>query len=109
MSVFLRKNGYLVDCVSNGREAIEILTKSYDLILMDIEMPEMDGLEATIKIREIEKNNKNVKKIPIIALTAYAMKGDRDKCINAGMNEYVSKPIKIDLLLSKIEKYIKEE
>ncbi|HOV14857.1 MAG TPA: response regulator, partial [Spirochaetota bacterium] len=106
LSILLMKKGYRVDCVSNGHEVIsKIETEKYDIILMDIEMPEMDGIETTIKIREIEKN-KNLKNIPIIALTAYAMKGDRDKCINVGMNDYVSKPIRVDLLFSKIEKYL---
>lgn len=106
LSVLLTKKGFFVTCVDNGLEAIEKLKgERFDLILMDIEMPEMDGYEATVKIREIEKNEKQ-KKIPIIALTAYAMKGDREKCASVGMDDYLSKPIKVDLLFSKLEKYL---
>jgi len=106
MSVLLSKKGYIVECVDNGLEVLEKLeTGTYDLILMDVEMPEMDGIETTSKIRENEREN-NIPNIPIIALTAYAMKGDKDKCMKAGMNDYISKPIKVDLLFSKMEKII---
>ena len=88
----------------NGKDAINILQKnpSLDLILMDIMMPEMDGYEAMEKIRRNEK----YKNIPIIALTAKAMKGDRQKCINAGANDYLSKPVDIDKLLSLLRVWL---
>jgi two-component system, sensor histidine kinase and response regulator len=89
----------------NGREAVEaFLDRKPDVIFMDMSMPEMDGLEATHKIRDIEKAEGLVE-TPIIALTANAMKGDRQRCINAGMNDYLSKPIRKDALLETIEKW----
>lgn len=95
----LRNRGYYIDTVSNGLEAVEMCgKKSYDAILMDIQMPVMDGIEATKRIKE---NNKNT---PIIAITAYALKGDRERFLAQGIDEYVSKPVKIDELLSTINK-----
>ncbi|OHD18261.1 MAG: hypothetical protein A2Y34_05875 [Spirochaetes bacterium GWC1_27_15] len=103
MSILLKKKGFGVVAVSNGLEVIENLEKdNFDLILMDVEMPEMDGIETTKIIRAKEKFNN----LPIIALTAYAMKGDKDRCIQAGMNDYVSKPIKIEEFFIKINKLI---
>jgi two-component system sensor histidine kinase/response regulator len=79
--------------VQNGREALAALEQhSFDLILMDIQMPEMDGLEATLLIREREKGTG--RHVPILAMRAHAMKGDRGKCLAAGMDAYVSKPIR---------------
>jgi CheY-like chemotaxis protein len=88
----------------NGKDAIDMLKRnsSIDLILMDIMMPEMDGYEATERIR---KNDK-YKNLPIIALTAKAMKGDRQKCINAGANDYLSKPVDVDKLLSLLRVWL---
>jgi len=82
----------------SGQEAIDILSenKNIDMVLMDIMMPEMDGYETTQKIRREHKNSN----LPIIAVTAKAMKGDREKCIEAGASDYVTKPVKIDQLLS---------
>ena len=81
-----------------GHEAIEILenTSQVGAVLMDIMMPEMDGYETTQKIRREHKNSN----LPIIAVTAKAMKGDREKCIEAGASDYITKPVKIDQLLS---------
>jgi len=102
----LEKHGYKASIANNGKEAISMMQKEkFDIILMDIQMPEMDGHEATYKIREIER--KTGEHIPIIALTAHAMKGDKDKCISSGMDDYVSKPIKVDELISTIKKLIK--
>ncbi|BCZ44352.1 diguanylate cyclase [Clostridium gelidum] len=95
----LKERGYLVDTAVNGLQAVDMCLKnSYDVILMDIQMPVMDGIEAAKKIREKNKYT------PIIAITAYALKGDREKFLAHGMDEYVSKPIKIEELYSAIEK-----
>ena len=94
----LEKLGHKVETAANGKIAVEMFSKnSYDIIFMDIQMPEMDGLEATKRIREFEKDV-NSKPIIIIALTANAMKGDKEACLNVGMNEYMSKPFKPDEL-----------
>ncbi|MCG2779270.1 MAG: response regulator [Desulfobacterales bacterium] len=109
----LEKRGHRVVVASNGREAVEALVKeSFDLILMDIQMPVMDGFEATARIRanEIELATRNSQPathhIPIVAMTAHAMKGDREKCLAAGMDDYVSKPIKAEKLFAVIEKWV---
>ncbi len=89
----LKKTGVRVDAVANGKEAITALEQiPYDLVFMDIQMPVMDGLEATKLIRAHDSSVLN-KEVPIVAMTAHAMQGDKDICINAGMNDYVSKPI----------------
>jgi CheY-like chemotaxis protein len=93
-SRMLEKLGHEVVIAENGEEAIEKMKQGdFDLILMDVQMPIMDGFQATKKIRESEQ--KGNKHIPIIALTAYAMKGDREKCLKAGMDGYLSKPINL--------------
>ncbi|MBT8370188.1 MAG: response regulator, partial [Deltaproteobacteria bacterium] len=92
-----------VKLVGNGREALEALkNKSFDIVLMDVQMPHMNGLEATQAIRVEEQQSKN--HVPIIAMTAHAIKGDRERCLEAGMDEYVSKPIDSDKLFDAIEK-----
>jgi CheY-like chemotaxis protein len=97
----LNKLGYQPDIVSNGREALSILSaKSYDLVLMDVQMPEIDGLEATRRIR-LGSEEQPV----IIAMTANAMQGDREMCIDAGMNDYISKPINLDELIALLKKW----
>jgi two-component system, sensor histidine kinase and response regulator len=89
----------------NGREALEELEKeSFDVVLMDIQMPEMDGFEATAAIREKEKLTGA--HIPIIAMTANALKGDEEKCLQAGMDGYVSKPIQTKELIATIERLV---
>jgi len=94
-----------IDVANNGEEALNLFKKEkYDLILMDLQMPIMDGFIATKKIREIENNSSN--HTPIIAVTANALLGDRDKCIDAGMDDYISKPFKIDVLIDKMSKLI---
>jgi len=100
----LQGRGHNVVLANNGREAVNIMEKEeFDLVLMDVQMPEMDGLEATGIIRQKEKE-KNSPRIPIVAMTARAMKGDKEKCIEAGMTEYVSKPINAKELFEVIEK-----
>ncbi len=102
----LKKLGYQADAVSNGKEALAALRKhSYDLVLMDCQMPEMDGYEAAALIREPQSGIRN-HQIPIIALTAHAMKGDRDKCLSGGMNDYISKPVKITMVAEVLEKWL---
>ena len=101
-TVLLEKKGWSVTSAENGRHALEILSfRSFDLVLMDIQMPEMDGLETTHKIREREK--KTGDHIPIIAMTAHVMEGDREDFIDAGMDGYVAKPIKPQQLYQVIE------
>jgi len=98
----LGKRGYAVAVAGDGQAAVAALEKeSFDLVLMDIQMPGMDGFEATARIREKEK--RSGEHIPIIAMTAHALKGDQERCIAAGMDGYVSKPIRTSELLSAIE------
>ena len=101
--------GYHLDVASNGLEAVHALErKSYDLVLMDIQMPEMDGFEATNIIRDKTSNVLN-HDLPIIAMTAHAMSGYKDICIKAGMNDYVTKPIQPDKLTKVINQYLLSE
>ncbi|MBF0396224.1 MAG: response regulator [Desulfobacterales bacterium] len=103
---YLKKFGYHADAVGNGKEVLYALEMiDYNLVLMDVQMPEMDGLEATKAIRNKESKVKD-HNIPVIAMTARAMKGDREKCIESGMNDYVSKPINPQKLLDTIEKLL---
>jgi two-component system sensor histidine kinase/response regulator len=98
----LEKGGHSVVVVGSGREAMAALQREViDLVLMDVQMPEMDGLEATKAIRRAELGGK--RHIPIIAMTAHAMTGDRDRCLAAGMDGYISKPIRADDLLNLVE------
>ena len=98
----LEKHGHNVTVANNGKEAITLYKqKEFDLILMDMQMPEMDGFEATKTLRKKEKTTDA--HVPIIALTAHAMKGDRKRCLDAGMDGYVSKPIKAKELFDTIE------
>ena len=98
----LTKRGYLVVVAGNGKEAVAAFEREpFDVVLMDVQMPEMDGFEATAVIREKEKEKGG--HIPIIAMTAHAMKGDRERCLEAGMDEYVSKPIRPQIVVDAIE------
>lgn len=100
----LEKCNHGVTVVSNGQEALEAVKKRrYDVILMDVQMPVMGGFEATAKIREYEREN-GLSRTPIIALTAHAMLGDREKCIEAQMDEYLSKPLKQNQMIQTILK-----
>jgi signal transduction histidine kinase/CheY-like chemotaxis protein/HPt (histidine-containing phosphotransfer) domain-containing protein len=103
--IMLEKWGHSVVVVGNGKEALVALDKdSFDLMLMDVQMPEMDGLETTVAIREKEK--KTGAHLPIIAMTAHAMKGDRERCLEAGMDDYLCKPIQIREFFQAIETLI---
>jgi PAS domain S-box-containing protein len=100
----LEKRGCRVTLAANGREALEALERrAFDLALMDVQMPEMNGLEATAAIRGKEKSSGE--HLPIIALTAGAMEGDREKCLQAGMDHYVAKPFQAEVLLDILEAY----
>jgi CheY-like chemotaxis protein/HPt (histidine-containing phosphotransfer) domain-containing protein len=102
----LEKLGLRADAVANGAEAVHALkTLPYDLVLMDVQMPEMDGLEATRQIRDPGSPVLN-HQIPIIAMTAHAMQGDREQCLKSGMNDYVSKPIVPQVLANALEKWL---
>ena len=102
----LKKLGFRADAVANGKEAIQALEMiPYDLVLMDVQMPEMDGLEATSQIRNPQSPVRN-HDIPIIAMTAHAIKGDREKCLEGGMDDYVSKPVEPQELVEAIERQI---
>jgi len=99
----LRRDGYDVYEAENGREALDLLdSQHFDLVLMDIQMPEMDGYETTSAIRREEA--KSGAHLPIIALTAHAMKGDVERCFAAGMDSYISKPFQPREFLDAIEK-----
>jgi two-component system, sensor histidine kinase and response regulator len=101
----LEKLGYRADGAFNGREALAALELiPYNLVVMDVQMPEMDGLEATEALRRKELNTGG--HIPVIAMTAHAMKGDRERCLTAGMDDYLAKPIQPDLLLEVIERHL---
>jgi CheY-like chemotaxis protein len=99
----LKKNDYEVIEARSGEEGVELAIKEKpDLILMDIQLPGIDGLEATRRIRESEAEEE----VPIIALTSYAMTGDRDKSLAAGCTGYIEKPINPDTFMGEIEKYL---
>jgi two-component system sensor histidine kinase/response regulator len=102
----LKKLGLRADAVANGAEALKALeTLPYDLVLMDVQMPEMNGLDATRHIRNPQSAVRN-HRIPIIAMTAGAMQGDREKCLESGMNDYVSKPISPQALADALDKWL---
>jgi two-component system CheB/CheR fusion protein len=98
----LEKRGHQVTVTATGRGALErVQEETYDVVLMDVQMPEMDGLEATALIREWEKIRG--RHTPIVALTAHSMKGDRDRCLAAGMDTYVTKPFDVVRLIEVVE------
>ncbi len=102
----LRKKGYKIDVANDGREALAKLEETpYDLVLMDVQMPVLDGLEATRLIRA----DRRWDTLPVVAMTAHAMNGDRERCLQAGMNAYISKPVQPAHLVATIERYLSQE
>ena len=98
----LERRGHSVKAVGNGREALDLLdTEHFDVVLMDVQMPDMDGFEATAAIRERESHT--AAHIPIVAMTAHTMEGDRERCLGAGMDDYITKPIRPQVLYRTIE------
>jgi two-component system sensor histidine kinase/response regulator len=103
-SSMLTKGGYHLDAVNNGKEAVETYTNApgkFNLIFMDINMPVMDGREAAQTIR-----NMGFTEVPIIAMTARALEKDREACLQAGMNDYISKPIKREVVFNMVKKWV---
>ncbi len=104
----LSKFGYSADLANNGKEALKALVKiNYDIVFMDIQMPEMDGFTATEIIRDLSSSVLN-HNVPIVAMTANPMTGDKEKCLEAGMTDYISKPINPKFLLDMIQHYLNE-
>ena len=107
-TMILEQEGWPVITAENGRQALEVMaTQEFDLVLMDVQMPELDGFEATRAIRRQEKGTG--RHLPIIAMTAYAMREDREKCLTAGMDDYLAKPVARDKLCAMLEKYAGED
>ncbi len=107
-ATLLKKRGHTVDVVGNGTQAITAFAaQRFDLVLMDVQMPEMDGFEATAAIRDNERGSGQ--HVPIIAMTAHAMKGDRQRCIDAGMDGYVAKPITAQELFRAIDELVPQD
>jgi signal transduction histidine kinase/CheY-like chemotaxis protein len=101
----LRKKGYHIDIAGDGKQALTLLdaaTSPYNVVLMDVQMPVMDGMEATRTLRR----DRRWEKLPVIAMTAHAMNGDKERCLEAGMNAYIAKPVQPAHLISMIEKYL---
>jgi CheY-like chemotaxis protein len=104
----LRKKGIIVTLANNGREALDLLQapgNKFDLVLMDLEMPEMDGFQATQAIRA----DARIAQVPVIAVTAQAMRGDRERCLAAGMDAYLTKPIMPDLLYRTLTQMLRAQ
>ena len=102
----LQKLGYRADAVANGKEAVKALEMiPYDLVFMDVQMPEMNGFEATAMIRDPTSSVRS-HSVPVIAMTAHAMKGDQETCLEAGMDDYIPKPVKPSALQRVLEKYL---
>jgi len=105
----LKKLELRADIANNGSEALLALSEPghhYRLVLMDCEMPEVDGYAATRQQRRLEKDNPDIKRIPIVAMTAHALPGDREKCLDAGMDEYITKPINLDVVKKVIDDWL---
>ena len=101
----LRNKGYRIDIANDGQEALhklDIAQPPYDLVLMDIQMPVLDGLEATLRLRR----DPRWERLPVVAMTAHAMTGDRERCLQAGMNGYLSKPVQPAHLIATVERHL---
>jgi CheY-like chemotaxis protein len=108
----LKKLGLRADAVANGVEALTALqTLPYDLVLMDVQMPDMDGFEATKRIRsgKVDDAHHSSLSLPIIAMTANAMQGDRERCLEAGMNDYITKPVSPKALADVLELWLPKD
>ena len=102
---FIEKAGCVVDVAANGAEALErIAARDYDLVFMDCQMPIMDGYEATKRIRQ-----GRLASVPIVAMTAHAMKGDRERCLAVGMTDYLSKPLKSETVAEMVERVLRRD
>ena len=104
----LENSGLVIECADNGEKALSMVanaTKKYDIVFMDMQMPQMDGLEATRRIRALPR--RKGAKLPIIAMTANVFKEDVEKCLEAGMNDHLGKPLEIDKVIEKLRKYLK--
>ena len=105
MALFLERDGHRVSLVDNGAAAVAALEREqFDLVLMDVQMPVMDGFEATRAIRSLEGGTGE--RLPIIALTAHAVEGDRERCLAAGMDDYLSKPFQIGTFREMISRFL---
>jgi CheY-like chemotaxis protein len=104
VTAVLRKRGFYIELANDGQEALSKLENSaaFDLVLMDVQMPVLDGLEATRIIRREPR----WKQLPIVAMTAHAMNGDKERCLEAGMSGYISKPVHPSLLLSTVDEFL---
>jgi CheY-like chemotaxis protein len=103
----LHKAGYPVHIVENGLDVVKALRSDcYNLVLMDVQMPEVDGIEATRRVREMEGDERHT---PIVAMTAHAMSGDKEKCLKSGMDDYIAKPIRPSDLLDMVEKWTQSQ
>lgn len=104
----LERRGHNITHAANGREAVDLFHKeAFHLVLMDVQMPIMDGLQSTEMIRNLERD-RGTKRVPIIAMTAHSLKGDRERCLAAGMDQYISKPIDVTELIEKVENSVRE-
>jgi two-component system sensor histidine kinase/response regulator len=104
VTTLLKKRGHAVHAVEDGHAAVEAdIAARYDVIVMDVQMPRMSGLEASVSIRARERGT--LRHVPILALTAHAMQGDRERCLNAGMDGYLTKPINVDDLVATVERF----
>jgi CheY-like chemotaxis protein len=104
----LEDTGLIIDCVENGREAVDMIEAvpgKYDIVFMDVQMPGMDGLEATRRIRALPALQGVA--LPIIAMTANVFKEDIENCLAAGMDDHLGKPIDIDIMITKLRKYLR--
>lgn len=104
LATVLGKRGYQVDLAENGEEAVQMVhERDYDVVLMDVQMPIMDGLQATALIRRLTEPAKS--HLPIVAVTAFAQRGQRELCLAAGMNDFITKPVDLPVLVNVVERF----